>query len=86
MSVCMAHGWQLEAETGLQVSLCVFFVRVIVFFVPVLVGNDWQLKAEIGLQVCICVFFCVLVFLFGFLLYQCLKDIVGNWMRSLVLR
>ena len=36
-----------------------FYVRVIVFFVPVFEGNDWHLKDEIGLQVCICLFFCV---------------------------
>ena len=53
----MAGSWKPRLAFRF-VSVCLS-VRVIVFFVPVFVGNDWQLKGEIGLQVCICVFFCV---------------------------
>ena len=65
VSVCMAHGWQLEAETGLQVSLCVFLCACYC----VLCASVWRKWLavdfnEIGPQVCICVFFgvCVQVF------------------------
>ena len=65
VSVCMAHGWQLEAETGLQVSLCVFLCACYC----VLCASVWRKwlavdSSEIGPQVCICVVFgvCVQVF------------------------
>ena len=61
----MAHGWQLEAETGLQVSLCVFLCACYC----VLCASVWRKWLavdfdEIGPQVCICVVFgvCVQVF------------------------
>ena len=48
-------------------------------------SGSW--KARLAFRfVSVCFSVCVSVFLFGFLLYQCLKDIVSNGKRSLVLR
>ena len=76
VSVCMAHGWQLEAETGLQVCICVSFCACYC----VLCASVWRKWLAVERRDW------PSVFVFGFLFCQCLKDTVGNWKTSPVLR